>query len=253
MLSPNDGAVLQQLFDPESATTPELLIDASLPKDPHYEQAIFAKISDEEKAVILQVEAAMSLDCLAERRAVLEDAIRSLQTLLKVFPKSAALNNDLAQAIRLRYGSDTVSKSLVRRVEASVAACQALTALDNAVNLLSPHSPLLPMSPVQCRTLAQAHMQRGAMRHGAVKHLPLDDAAVIPDSAPAFTGWSRTHLEDAASRDFFLGGRYGNEIGKALAVHINPTAKLCGQMVQDAMRREFALGSASNTEMLSPH
>jgi hypothetical protein len=34
-----------------------------------------------------------------------------------------------------------------------------------------------------------------------------------------------------------MGGRYGNEVAKALAVSMNPTAKLCGEIVKDAMRR----------------
>ena len=46
-------------------------------------------------------------------------------------------------------------------------------------------------------------------------------------------------FEEAASRDFALGGRYGNEIAKGLAVSTNPTAKLCGQMVREAMKKEY--------------
>lgn len=36
-----------------------------------------------------------------------------------------------------------------------------------------------------------------------------------------------------------MGGRYGNEVAKALAVASNPTAKLCGAIVKEAMRKEF--------------
>jgi len=49
-------------------------------------------------------------------------------------------------------------------------------------------------------------------------------------------------FEDAASRDFVMGGRYGNEVAKALAVSSNPTAKLCGDMVREAMKREYGGG-----------
>jgi hypothetical protein len=42
-----------------------------------------------------------------------------------------------------------------------------------------------------------------------------------------------------------MGGRYGNEIAKALAVSANPTAKLCGEMVREAMRKEYAGGGVS--------
>jgi hypothetical protein len=250
-LSSNDGAVLQHIFDPESAPTPELLIDASLPKDPHYEDQTLAKIAEKEKRLIKQVEAAMSLESPIERKAILDKTTKSLQELLKIFPQSAALHNDLAQVLRLRHDNHQVARSLIQRIETSEAAVQALEALNAAIQLLSPSSPLAGMSPTQCRTLAQAHMQRGAMRYGAVKYVAAGDSSRVPDRAPAFMGWTRSALEEAASRDFFMGGRYGNEIGRALAVHTNPTAKLCGQMVQDAMRREFALGSTPRSETMA--
>ena len=52
--------------------------------------------------------------------------------------------------------------------------------------------------------------------------------------------WKTIEFEEHASRDFMMGGRYGNEIAKALAVSANPTAKLCGEMVREAMRKEYA-------------
>lgn len=53
------------------------------------------------------------------------------------------------------------------------------------------------------------------------------------------TTWQKLDFEEAASRDFALGGRYGNDIAKGLAVSTNPTAKLCGQMVREAMKKEY--------------
>ena len=52
-------------------------------------------------------------------------------------------------------------------------------------------------------------------------------------------------FEEHASRDFVMGGRYGNEIARALAVSANPTAKLCGEMVREAMRKEYGGGGVS--------
>lgn len=51
--------------------------------------------------------------------------------------------------------------------------------------------------------------------------------------------WTVEDLEELASRDFMMGGRYGNEIARGLAVATNPTAKLCGSIVREAMRKEF--------------
>lgn len=46
--------------------------------------------------------------------------------------------------------------------------------------------------------------------------------------------------EEAASGDFLMGGRLGNEVARQMAVVVNPTAKLCGDMVREAMRMEYA-------------
>lgn len=51
--------------------------------------------------------------------------------------------------------------------------------------------------------------------------------------------WRTVRFEEEASRDFIVGGRFGNEIAKALAVASNPTAKLCGEMVKEAMKNEY--------------
>jgi hypothetical protein len=45
-------------------------------------------------------------------------------------------------------------------------------------------------------------------------------------------------LEEMASHDFFLGGRYGNKAAQQLAVQTNPYAKMCGAIVKEAMRKE---------------
>ena len=45
-------------------------------------------------------------------------------------------------------------------------------------------------------------------------------------------------LEEMASRDFFFGGQYGNEIARQLAVQTNPYAKMCGAIVKEALRKE---------------
>jgi hypothetical protein len=42
-----------------------------------------------------------------------------------------------------------------------------------------------------------------------------------------------------ASRDFFVGGRYGNKIAQQMSVQTNPYAKMCGAIVKEAMRKEM--------------
>lgn len=59
------------------------------------------------------------------------------------------------------------------------------------------------------------------------------------DSSRREASWKKLDFEEAASLDFALGGRFGNEVAKGLAVSTNPTAKLCGQMVREAMKKEY--------------
>ncbi|EKD16254.1 uncharacterized protein L3040_009511 [Drepanopeziza brunnea f. sp. 'multigermtubi'] len=126
------------------------------------------------------------------------------------------------------------------------ASATVLSDLDTAIALLAPRTPATPLSPQAARTLAQAYTQRGALYHFTAKALSAA-AATPPDRAelriPAGrreSRWGPVEFEEAASSDFVLGGRCGSEVAKALAVAANPTAKLCGEIVRGAMRKEFA-------------
>ncbi|CAF9929760.1 MAG: hypothetical protein GOMPHAMPRED_005477 [Gomphillus americanus] len=229
LLSTNDGAVLSQIFDPESAPSAGILVDTTLHEDPYYTDPVrWNVLKQREKAIVLQVETAMKnkepLSCLRQIAA-------DMRVLMDVFPLGACLLNDYAQIIRLQYGNDLLLNLHPEPLK------EALQALDKAIDLLKPVSQGA-VSPAQCRTLAQAYTQRGALFHGLASSLSKDPSQKLCISALAHL--TIVDLQEAASRDFFMGGRYGNEVGRALAVHTNPTAKLCGQMVQNAMRKEFS-------------
>ena len=112
-----------------------------------------------------------------------------------------------------------------------------LSDLDQAISLLTPVGRYPRLSPQAARTLSLAHTQRGAIYHMTAKMLALG-AVSVPDGRRE-AGWTKLEFEENASRDFAMGGRYGNEIAKGLAVSTNPTAKLCGQMVREAMKKEY--------------
>lgn len=57
-------------------------------------------------------------------------------------------------------------------------------------------------------------------------------------------GLNQTELEEWASRDFERGGRYGNKAAAEMARATNPYARLCGSIVEGAMRREMNAGSS---------
>jgi hypothetical protein len=57
---------------------------------------------------------------------------------------------------------------------------------------------------------------------------------------PLFQDLSSGRLEEAASGELALGGRYGNETARQLAVKTNPYAKLCGAVVKEALTKEIS-------------
>ena len=255
-LSNNDNAVLSQLFDPEAAPTPSILVDPSLPAEPHMlDQTTLAEIKRKEKTIIGRVEIALKeLSRSAERTTALQEAYHDMSELVNAYPEHASIRNNRAQLFRLQYGDHVLILSKLSRTSSHVRdlASTALEDLNKAISLLSPANPQSAVSPIQCRTMAQAYTQRGALYHTASKSLAslgLDKASSvhIQDLDTSFEGWTTLDFEEAASKDFFMAGRYGSEVGKALAVHINPTAKLCGQMVQEAMKQEY-----SNSTMVVP-
>ena len=248
-LTTNDNAVLSRLFDPEAAPTSSILVDPSLPAEPHvHDENTLAKIRWKEKTIISIIESVLrELQSATEKKKALTDAYRDMSDLVDEYPQCASIRNNRAQLFRLQHGDHVLIPATTPGTlpQFSDLASTALNDLNTAISLLSPATPQSAVSPIQCRTMAQAYTQRGALYHAASKSLsslglPKASLVYIQELDPRFEGWTVLDFEEAASRDFFMGGRYGNEVGKALAVHTNPTAKLCGQMVQEAMKREYS-------------
>ncbi|MCJ1235638.1 hypothetical protein MMC14_003609 [Varicellaria rhodocarpa] len=256
ILSSNDHVVLAKLFDPESAPVTGVLIDPSLPSDPNILDAqTYLSIQKEEKLIIETIESVLHdpgapSSSKGER---LRQAYDHISSLIELYPNSASLRNDRAQLIRLQYGNNIlICIANQDSCELSNRAVIALSDLDEAIRLLTPATPHSGISSSQGRVLAQAYTQRGALFHAAAKLLaPLTHDSGLRTTVmiriAALQDWDLHDFEEAASKDFFLGGRYGNEIGKGLAVHTNPTAKLCGQMVQEAMKSEYPLANAMSS------
>lgn len=240
MLTVNDNAVLSQIFDLEAAPTSGILVDASLPADPVIQDAeTLSKIKEKETAIIKDIEAAMrDTSSTSKRTETLNKAYIDIGTLLAEYPSYAALLNDHVQIFRLLHGDEILTSSSTVSATTTSLATNTLTELNEAIRILTPITPYAAISPAQCRTLAQSHTQRGALFHSASKTLSSLNTTIVVENLQS---WTKLEFEEAASRDFFMGGRYGNEIGKQLAVRTNPTAKLCGKMVRDAMVREFTI------------
>ncbi|MCJ1309082.1 hypothetical protein MMC25_002737 [Agyrium rufum] len=248
----NDGSILAKLFDPESNPTDQVLVDSLLPEDPHVpDPKEYQRIQDAERKIILSVERALRTDDSRQPTTPsatydrLTDLHGKLSGLIEAHPASASLLNNRAQLSRLCLSNERLlpsgqSQQDQRNDPPSIKSI--IQDLNQAITLMTPPTPQSPISPYQGKVLAQAHTQRASLLHAASK-TPTLRSELASSFQNVESSWDATDFAEAASRDFFVGGRYGNEVAKNLAVYTNPTAKLCNQMVQEAMRREIQMGT----------
>lgn len=255
-LTSHDLNVLEKIKDPESSPSVPLLIDSTLPRDPHIvDSTEYDHVASAERRIILEyqnLEAQLATcspsDYSAQSRILAEydTCSKKLTDLITLYPSYASAHNNHAQALRRRFGESVLLRTAhplpylvpaesLQDGDITSAANTILHNLDTAISLLTPLTPFAPISPQAAKTLSQAHTQRGALYHITAKQMDNDSNARLRIDK-SFTA---EDLEERASRDFMMGGRYGNDIARGLAVATNPTAKLCGSIVREAMRKEF--------------
>jgi len=262
-LTQHDLAVLDKIRDPESSRSTSTLIDSSLPRDPHItDSALYQTIITREHWIITSIQnierqlAGLKIQPGSDSDHSIQQylsCVNSLSLLIDEYPQYASARNNRAQALRRLYGDGMLAKGQLKGEEA--VKCQALdplpseTALlsasittlddlDTAISLLTSATSFAPLSPQAAKTLSQAYTQRGALYHFTAKILSASNSTLRIGPTGGQIGRSALEFEEMASRDFLMGGRYGNEVARALAVASNPTAKLCGDMVREAMRKE---------------
>lgn len=219
-LTTQDRAVLGALFDPE----------ASLGRGPSGTDAF---------ALDSRTTAVPSDIAIAEQAAVrllnkpvpstqdAHSAIAQLTSIITTNPGYASACVNRAQAYRLLPGALTDTS-----ITASI-----FSDLERAISLATPASTAV--TPGLARILSSAHTHRGYLLLHASTHpsyftllqslrLPLLHDIAMP-----------AQLQELASRDFSIAGRYGNKTAQQLAVKTNPYAKLCGQIVKEALQRDI--------------
>ncbi|KAI3327657.1 hypothetical protein HD806DRAFT_329722 [Xylariaceae sp. AK1471] len=252
-LSRRDFNVLEKIKDPEANPLAAVLIDSSLPKDPNItDTSVYERVAQNERDIVVTIQqlemelAGLRPTTSTEPTNDYRQCVHELGQLISENPRYASARNNRAQALRRLYGDTMIlpkqpdSKALVQdadKSEISQAAVTALSDLDEAISLLTPKSLFASISPVTGKTLSLAHTQRAAIYYTTGKSLCSD--VTVSLGGRKEEKWTKLDFESAASRDFALGGRYGNEIAKGLAVSTNPTAKLCGQIVREAMKKEY--------------
>jgi hypothetical protein len=254
-LSRRDINVLEKIKDPESNPYLAPHIDPSLPKDPHFSDEEYQKLAQQERDIILSIqnlEIQHAKQQSADLTAITEGyrtCVSRLSDLIQAHPQYASARNNRAQALRRLYGDSVLISDAPRNpqtllhdvsdVERIEAANTILGDLCEAISLVSPKVPYgSRVSPQVARTLSNAHTQRAAIYLMTSKLLGSEKSLSMDPARPE-SRWTKLDFETFASQDFAMGGRYGNEIAKGLAVSTNPTAKLCGQMVREAMKKEY--------------
>ncbi|KAL1966945.1 hypothetical protein VTN77DRAFT_3689 [Rasamsonia byssochlamydoides] len=266
-LTSKDAAVLQALFDAESSPSPSssnVVIDPSLPSFPTVSESDLVTLKERELHAIRQIQqsSSSSSSSTPSSRETIEAAIAELDALIAEFPSYPSAYVNRAQALRVlievkSQESSSESKSTDKDADAAdedkdnALFCPSnirlttrlFSDLGQAIALATPASSSqnnyrITVSPAQARILADAHTHRG--------YLLLKAAKQKRTSQEKKGGPEQLHnidckdqLEEMASRDFYLGGRYGNKVAQQLAVQTNPYAKMCGAIVKEALRKEI--------------
>lgn len=254
-LSTHDSLILAHLLSPSSAPSPSL-IDPTLPS-PYP-----ASVLRQESSIILP----LAHNTPPPPSTEVGSTIALLSNLITHHPSNASLYNNRAQATRLIVGDDlrvravaessvwedlTRAIELVRgagrgregkvsKAEAAVAAKalaqRAVLVRRYARTLAEARSPSLqtPTDGLQLRSAsppAQQPLYPANLIECNPRWLPLELHGLDHDAVEAF-----------ARRDLEAAGQYGDEGARDMAVRLNPYAKLCGDVVMEAMRGEMGGG-----------
>lgn len=219
-LSLNDNAVLGALFDPEASLdhgsiciqpAPTAIID-SIPK--HFRQF-------EEDAVKL-------LNVVQPDVEQVVSAIGTLSTIIDVYPRYAPAYVNRAQARRL----------LPESLDQAMTVREIFSDLDTAISIAK---PVLEYSVTSddARLLSSAYTHRGSLLMRASIYPEFREILVKLQLPSLRSIVDASQFENLASKDFGIAGRFGNKTAQQLAVKTNPYAKLCGQIVKEALQREI--------------
>ncbi|KAK3705615.1 hypothetical protein LTR37_013223 [Vermiconidia calcicola] len=246
-LSKADSKVLAQVFEPESGPAKaEVLVDPYKPADRHIDDKLaLAKLKARERDAIRLIEdfENPAIQSSHSKDEVYRKALSLLDQIIEDYPDYASARNNRAQLRRWRFGDRNMlcQARHPKDSDRSEAVSATVQDLRCSIALASPERSGDAVSPAQGKLLAQVYTQLGAVCYAASKDLEeISDGEIVDEE---LSGWTKDAIEEEVSRMFYLGGLYGNEVAKALAVHTNPHAKLCGNIVKEAMRKELAMQS----------
>jgi len=204
-LSPRDAGVLNILFDPEAQPSPDI-------NNP----------SSETPSVVREV-------TLTEEQISRLSSIERKAVQLAEKGDWSAADGLLSQSITdFPYERPSLwsNRAQVRRLSSNIIG--ALNDLSQAIRIATPPK-FTAASPENANILASAHAHRATIYMLIARH---EITGVLEDE-------DEERLEESASNDFAMAGKYGSQLARAMSVRTNPYAKLCGAIVQTAMQAEM--------------
>ena len=225
-LSSRDNLVLQSLFDPEASSAPAAEKSAATTSLPHFTEHTFSAIEKREHGILQ----ALAND--QQGKLVVESVIQNLSKLIDEFPQYASAYVNRAQASRLLIDVEDLFSSRHASESARI-----FNDLSRGIELATPSDSPDSTSAHQSKVLATAYTHRGFLLLKVADMVKNGRTVHVVGSLATSNAAS---IEEIASEDFARGGRYGNPLGKQMAVRTNPYAKMCGAIVKDALQQEIA-------------
>ena len=224
-LSSRDNLVLQSLFDPEASSAPAADKSPATTSLPHFTEHVFSAVEKREHSIL------QPLTTENPSKSVVESVIQELYKLIDEFPQYASAYVNRAQASRLLIDVDDLFSS-----DHASGSARIFEDLSRGIELATPSDSSRGASSHQSKVLATAYTHRGFLLL-KIADMVKNGQAVHGMSSLAAS--SAAGIEEIASEDFSRGGRYGNSLGKQMAVRTNPYAKMCGAIVKDALQQEI--------------
>jgi len=177
-LTNHDLFILEKIKDPESGPSAPVLIDSSLPRDPHItNEAVYQKITQSERSIIssiqdAELQIANLKPAVSDPLAQYLSCVERLDELVGEYPNYASARNNRAQALRRIYGDGILVKGNLEKptseatpleVGASdgdliAASNTILEDLSTAINLLMPATPFMSISCKCCLVLLSCQL-----------------------------------------------------------------------------------------------
>lgn len=216
-LSATDQRVLSAIFgggeeSNNGSNNPRVVVDLDLPPDRHVSD--LAKVEEyvkKEKEAIKMV----------EENKKYELARRIFDEIIVRDPTYASAYNNRAQLLRMK--EDTDNEEVMKDLQRAIELAQPEVDMNQEIRV----------SKMQGTILCQAYSQLGGI------YLALAEQA----KTDGHDYWA---YEEKASQSLFYAGMFGNETARALAAKVNPYAKLCGNMVREALERECSMIQQQN-------